>query len=548
VSDQDPPGQSPVRSAAPAPAAAARPQAGDASIEAQLSNVRHGLRTPLNQIIGYSEMLQEEAEDLGLESSLPDLQKVHLAGGQLLTLINENLSAARALSGRCDLEALQRDGRTVLNLIFGYTELCQEYAEENHQERVLADLKKIHLAASNLLSLLGDQEFFQPLVQAAALAALRRAGEPGRIVPAPAGRPGAEPHAPLATPQTGTVLVVDDNEVNRDMLSRRLERQGHTVRLAGNGRHALAMLQSEPVDLVLLDILMPELDGFETLKQLKASDALRHTPVIMLSALDELDSVVRCIEAGAEDYLPKPFNPVLLTARINACLEKKRLRDKEQAYLAELQSEREKSDRLLLNILPNSVANRLKRGETTIADSFPDATVMFADLVDFTPLASRVSAAELVQLLNEVFSQFDWLVELHGLEKIKTIGDAYMVAGGLPTPRPDHASAVAEMALDMQKVIQRLNGPAEHRLNLRIGLCSGPVIAGVIGSKKFIYDLWGDTVNTASRMESQGRLNHIQVSESTYEQLKDAYALERRGKLVVKGKGEMTTYFLLGRK
>ena len=548
MSDQDPPGQSPVRSAAPAPAAAARPQAGDASIEAQLSNVRHGLRTPLNQIIGYSEMLQEEAEDLGLESSLPDLQKVHLAGGQLLTLINENLSAARALSGRCDLEALQRDGRTVLNLIFGYTELCQEYAEENHQERVLADLKKIHLAASNLLSLLGDQEFFQPLVQAAALAALRRAGEPGRIVPAPAGRPGAEPHAPLATPQTGTVLVVDDNEVNRDMLSRRLERQGHTVRLAGNGRHALAMLQSEPVDLVLLDILMPELDGFETLKQLKANDALRHTPVIMLSALDELDSVVRCIEAGAEDYLPKPFNPVLLTARINACLEKKRLRDKEQAYLAELQSEREKSDRLLLNILPNSVANRLKRGETTIADSFPDATVMFADLVDFTPLASRVSAAELVQLLNEVFSQFDWLVELHGLEKIKTIGDAYMVAGGLPTPRPDHASAVAEMALDMQKVIQRLNGPAEHRLNLRIGLCSGPVIAGVIGSKKFIYDLWGDTVNTASRMESQGRLNHIQVSESTYEQLKDAYALERRGKLVVKGKGEMTTYFLLGRK
>ena len=548
MSDQDPPGQSPVRSAAPAPAAAARPQAGDASIEAQLSNVRHGLRTPLNQIIGYSEMLQEEAEDLGLESSLPDLQKVHLAGGQLLTLINENLSAARALSGRCDLEALQRDGRTVLNLIFGYTELCQEYAEEKHQERVLADLKKIHLAASNLLSLLGDQEFFQPLVQAAALAALRRAGEPGRIVPAPAGRPGAEPHAPLATPQTGTVLVVDDNEVNRDMLSRRLERQGHTVRLAGNGRHALAMLQSEPVDLVLLDILMPELDGFETLKQLKANDALRHTPVIMLSALDELDSVVRCIEAGAEDYLPKPFNPVLLTARINACLEKKRLRDKEQAYLAELQSEREKSDRLLLNILPSSVANRLKRGETTIADSFPDATVMFADLVDFTPLASRVSAAELVQLLNEVFSQFDWLVELHGLEKIKTIGDAYMVAGGLPTPRPDHAAAVAEMALDMQKVIQRLNGPAEHRLNLRIGLCSGPVIAGIIGSKKFIYDLWGDTVNTASRMESQGRLNHIQVSESTYEQLKDAYTLERRGKLVVKGKGEMTTYFLLGRK
>lgn len=548
MSGKDPPSHCPAPSAVPAPAAAAHPKTGDATIEAQLSNVRHSLRTPLNQIIGYSEMLQEEAEDLGLEAYLPDLQKLHLAGGQLLALINENLSATRVLSGRCELEALQRDGRTILNLIFGYTELCQEYAEEQHQERVLADLKKIHLAAKNLLSLLGDREFFRPLAQAAALAAVRRTRASDPIAPAPAGRPAAEVHAPLAAPHTGTVLVVDDNEVNRDMLSRRLERQGHTVLLAENGRQALAMLQSEPVDLVLLDILMPELDGFETLKQLKSSDALRHTPVIMLSALDELDSVVRCIEAGAEDYLPKPFNPVLLTARINACLEKKRLRDKEQAYLVELQSEREKSDRLLLNILPKSVANRLKQGETTIADSFPDATVMFADLVDFTPMASRVSAAALVHLLNEVFSQFDWLVELHGLEKIKTIGDAYMVAGGLPTPRSDHAAAVAEMALDMQKVIHRLNGPDEHRLNLRIGLCSGPVIAGVIGSKKFIYDLWGDTVNTASRMESQGRLNHIQVSESSYEQLKDAYVLERRGKLVVKGKGEMTTYFLLGRK
>jgi adenylate cyclase len=523
-----------------------RTKAGDASIEAQLSNVRHSLRTPLNQIIGYSEMLQEEAEDLDLESSLPDLQKLHAAGGQLLTLINENLSTARALAGRCDLDTLQRDGRTVLNLIFGYTELCQEYAQEKHQERVLADLNKIHLAAKNLLALLGDAEFFKPLMQAAALAA-QRVREPEIARAASAGR-SADPAAPLAVAHTGRVLVVDDNEVNRDMLSRRLERQGHTVRRAENGRRALALLESEPVDLVLLDILMPELDGVETLKQLKSNEALRHTPVIMLSALDELDSVVRCIEIGAEDYLPKPFNAVLLTARINACLEKKRLRDKEQAYLAELQSEREKSDRLLLNILPSSVANRLKGGETTIADSFPDATVLFADLVDFTPMASRVSAAALVQLLNEVFSQFDWLVELHGLEKIKTIGDAYMVAGGLPTPRADHAAAVAEMALDMQKVIHRLNGPEGSRLNLRVGMCSGPVIAGVIGSKKFIYDLWGDTVNTASRMESQGRLNHIQVSESTYERLKDAYALERRGKVVVKGKGEMTTYFLLGRK
>src|SRR6266516_541427 len=263
----------------------------------------------------------------------------------------------------------------------------------------------------------------------------------------------------------------------------------------------------------------------------------------MLSAIDELDSVVRCIEVGAEDYLPKPFNQVLLTARINACLEKKRLRDQEQAYLDQLRMEREKSERLLLNILPKSIADRLKQGESTIADSFPDATVLFADLGDFTKLTSHVPAPELVRLLNEIFSKFDWLAELHHLEKIKTIGDAYMVAGGLPVPRPDHAEAMAEMALDMQKVVTRLDSGDGRRFELRIGISSGPVVAGIIGSKKFIYDLWGDTVNIASRMESLGQFGAIQVAETTYERLKDKYLFDKRGKIDVKGKGKMTTYF-----
>ncbi len=336
--------------------------------------------------------------------------------------------------------------------------------------------------------------------------------------------------------------------MNRDMLCRRLERQGHTVLEAEDGRKALEILESVKVDLVLLDILMPELDGLQTLELLKANQSHRHTPVIMLSALDELDNVVRCIEIGAEDYLPKPFNPVLLNARINACLEKKRLRDQEQAYLDQLRIEREKSERLLLNVLPKSIADRLKQGESTIADSFPDATVLFADLGDFTKMSSHVPATELVQMLNEIFSKFDWLAELHHLEKIKTIGDAYMAVGGLPTPRPDHAEAVAEMALDMQKVVSRMNTGDGRKFELRIGISSGPVVAGIIGSKKFIYDLWGDTVNIASRMESLGQLGAIQVSAATYEHLKDKYAFERRGKIEVKGKGKMTTFFLTGRK
>ena len=518
----------------------------DTGHDTALSNIRHNLRTPLNQIIGYSEMLQEEGEDLGLDAYVPDLQKIHSAGNQLLALINDNVSSARVESGKLDLESLQRDSRTLLDLIIGYSELCQEDADEKRHGTFIADLKKIRKAAQTLLGLFNDSQFLQPLSASARKANLLT--KPGLRESVVTSIPPLD-EAPVAGTQSmvGLILVVDDNEMNRDMLGRRLERQGHTVLEAENGRKALEILESVKVDLVLLDILMPELDGMQTLEMLKAHKTNRYTPVVMLSALDELDKVVRCIEIGAEDYLPKPFNPVLLNARIGACLEKKRLRDQEQAYLDQLRVEREKSERLLLNVLPKTIADRLKQGETTIADSFPDVTVLFADLGDFTRLAAEVPAPELVHLLNEIFSKFDWLAELHLLEKIKTIGDAYMVVGGLPTPRPDHVEAVAEMALDMQKVVTKLHVADGKGFDLRIGISTGPVVAGIIGSKKFIYDLWGDTVNIASRMESLGQLGAIQVSESTYERLKDKYTFERRGKIEVKGKGKMTTYFLTGR-
>ena len=517
----------------------------DTSQDTVLSGIRHNLRTPLNQIIGYSEMLQEEAADLGLDAYVPDLQKIHTAGTQLLTLINDNISHTRLESGKFELDSLQRDSRTLLDLIIGYDELCQEDAGEQDHASFIADLKKIHKAAKTLLGLLNDTEFLKPLKKGARK--MNFAGEPdaaGIVVTSLRSVSGTA----AAQALVGFILVVDDNEMNRDMLCRRLERQGHTVLEAENGRKALEILESVRVDLVLLDILMPELDGLQTLEMLKADPAHRYTPVIMLSALDELDSVVRCIEMGAEDYLPKPFKPVLLNARIGACLEKKRLRDQEHAFLAQLRLEREKSERLLLNVLPKSIADRLKQGETSIADSFADATVLFADLVDFTKLSSHIPAPELVRMLDEIFSKFDWLAELHHLEKIKTIGDAYMVAGGLPVPRPDHAEAMAEMALDMQKVVTRLDYGSGRKFDLRIGISSGPVVAGIIGSKKFIYDLWGDTVNIAFRMESLGQIGAIQVSEATYDHLKDKYVFEKRGKIEVKGKGKMTTFLLTGRK
>ena len=213
----------------------------------------------------------------------------------------------------------------------------------------------------------------------------------------------------------------------------------------------------------------------------------------------------------------------------------------------DLDLEREKSERLLLNVLPASIAARLKQTEAVIADGFPEVTVMFADLVDFTRRSERIRPEQLVENLNDLFSVFDQLARERGLEKIKTIGDAYMVVGGLPDPRPDHADAVADMALAMRAEVAGRCDPSGQPLAVRIGIDTGPVVAGVIGTSKFSYDLWGDTVNTASRMESHGVPDCIQVTARTYQRLRDRYRFERRGPIQVKGKGEVLTYLLEGR-
>ncbi len=213
-----------------------------------------------------------------------------------------------------------------------------------------------------------------------------------------------------------------------------------------------------------------------------------------------------------------------------------------------LREEQKQTETLLLNILPLPIAERLKHQPSTIADSFDEVTVLFADLVGFTHLASSLSPIELVEILNAIFSEFDHLTEKYGLEKIKTVGDAYMVVGGLPTQRENHAEAIAEMALDIQAVMARFNITQEKPFSIRIGVNTGSVVAGVIGTKKFTYDLWGDTVNIASRMESQGIADEIQVTEETFQRLKDGYQFQRRGLVDIKGKGKMPTYLLKSRK
>lgn len=357
------------------------------------------------------------------------------------------------------------------------------------------------------------------------------------------------------TGKQAAILIVDDSSELRMVIMLILHALGYqNVAEAEDGVAALDLLSQREFDLLVLDIDMPRLDGYGVLAALRRDPRQRHLPVIVASGLDQLEAVVRCIELGAEDFLPKPVNSVLLGARVAASLERKRLRDLEQLRLIQLQEEKqlleieqEKSERLLLNILPKVIAERLKRGEHTIAERYASVTVLFADLVDFSALANHTDPQELVTMLNDLFSRFDYIAERHGLEKIKTIGDSYLVVGGLPEPRANHAEAVAEMALEMLAALANLNRERGTSLSLRIGLNSGPVVAGVIGRKKFAYDLWGATVNLAHRMQATGLPNRINVSGGTCELLRDKFHLTERGTIHCKGLGKVRTYLLHGK-
>ena len=325
------------------------------------------------------------------------------------------------------------------------------------------------------------------------------------------------------------ILIIEDAPANIQTLSTILKERGYQINIATNGRQGLEVLERIRPDLILLDIMMPEMDGFETCRRIKASTAWREIPIIFLTAKTDTADIVRGFELGAVDYVAKPFNAHELLARVNTHL-----------TLDYLHRENE---RLLLNVLPASIANKLKQQVGIIAERFDDASVLFADIVGFTPLSARLSPTELIESLNRVFSGFDELADHHKLEKIKTIGDGYMVAGGLIEQNADHLAAMATMALAMHENVRKLNGEFGG-LNLRIGLQVGSVIAGVIGIRKFIYDVWGDTVNTASRLESHGAPGRTHVSEMVFARLQGRFAFEERGTIELKGRGPMNTYFL----
>ncbi|HEX2905391.1 MAG TPA: response regulator [Phototrophicaceae bacterium] len=298
--------------------------------------------------------------------------------------------------------------------------------------------------------------------------------------------------------QDALILVVDDNEMNRDMLSRRLERQGQRSMVAEDGVHALELLRAHNFDLILLDIMMPRLNGYQVLEQVKADAALRHIPVIMISAVDDLDSVVKCIELGAEDYLFKPFNPILLKARIHASLEKKRLLDQERRF----------HQPQISHLLSPELAERGQRGEIA-AETFPEAAVLMVRLA----LAAGVPPVAAAQTLNHLLVLIDDLAQQRGLYGVKTFGAAYIAVGGAPMPQANYAEAILALALDIHESLT-----TSPEIIWRIGLTLGPVSGG-FRSDPLVYDLWGDCIDDAKRLCLAAPVGEIRVTAAAAEAL-----------------------------
>lgn len=332
------------------------------------------------------------------------------------------------------------------------------------------------------------------------------------------------------------LLVVDDDEFNRSMISRLLKKEGYSnFDIAENGFVALRKIRENDYDAIMLDIEMPELDGIEVLKELQKDMRLRDIPVIMISGINDTESVILCIELGASDYLHKPLDPVLLRARLGACLEKKRLRVQQLVYINQLRKEKKRADQLLNVILPTAAVNELKSMGQVLPRRYENVSMLFCDIVDFTSYCNTHNAEEVVTGLQNLFESFEKITHRHGMEKVKTIGDAFMASAGLMLANPDPLISAVACGLDMIDAAAT-NDPAWE---VRVGIKQGPVIAGIVGHDKYQFDVWGDTVNTASRMADIGKQGAVVMPVETWMSIQDLCDARSMGYMDVKGKGQI---------
>ena len=510
----------------------------------KLGSLRAQLAPLARRILGLCQDLGERADAAGLTDYDDELRRTLFAARELERRIDDLLDPLDETFARHagDLKEaaarLRHDLRNAVGAVRGYVELMDDDLKDAGDDSLASELADLIAETLTLEKLIASTIDFSDIAATAGNVADAGPDITIYMTDAPLDNP---------VPIKGRILVVDDDAVSRELTVARLERDGHTVDAADNGMDALARMRETDFDVVLLDLMMPGMSGFEVLAQMRKSAVLRRVRVIVVSGLDQEENAIKCIGMGAEDYLAKPVNPILLRARLGSSLARKQWRDQERLYLLHLEAEKTKSDALLLNTLPELVVKRLSSGEKVIADAYDDVTVLFSDFANFTGFAAQHTAEQVVEVLNRVFTEFDLLAMDLGAEKIKTIGDGYLAVGGLPVPRPDHAEIMADMAIGMIDTLESLNRRFGTNLEIRIGLNSGPVVAGIIGTHKFAYDIWGHTVNSAARHESYSMPQHIHVSSQTAALLKGKFKLIDRGILSLRGIGDVQTYFLDGR-
>jgi adenylate cyclase len=513
---------------------------------ALLNHLRHELHTPLNHIIGYSELLLESVTEGNFEALEPRLRELHEYAQLLMALVDVMLGRQRT-DKDIDLHRLSTQASGPISSIIAATEELKNQAQQLGATEVGQDLDRIASAAQALHTMIAEGVNAPPAVPS---------GESDTTQIAVAQVRAAE---------TGNILVVDDNAANREMLSRRLARVGHRVQVVANGPAALALLRQQPIDLVLLDVLMPEMSGYEVLQRLTADDALRDIPVVMISALDEMDSVVRCIELGAQDYLPKPFDPVLLRARIGACLEKKRLRDREASHLRELAEWNQKLEqRVQEQVALLERLGRLKRffspqlvelivaggADDPLATHRRDLTVCFLDLRDFTSFAESVEPEEVMGVLREYHAEMGRLIMEHEGTLERFTGDGMMVFFNDPVPVPNAAERTVRMALAMRHRVGEMSASWRkmgYELELGIGIAQGYATIGAIGYEgRWDYGAIG---NLAARLCGEAKGGQVLISKRLLASTAELFEVESVGELALKGLHRpVTAYNVLGAK